>query len=80
MRNASYDEFYPDAAYPPTTLLVPSGVMNGDLLVEIEAVAEIWPGLLLLDIRQKNRRECGVFPHGLFVRLITTLPSDSCGP
>ena len=41
VRNALYEEFYPDGDYPPNTLLVVDGLVNDDLLVEIEAVAAI---------------------------------------
>jgi enamine deaminase RidA (YjgF/YER057c/UK114 family) len=41
VRNALYEEFYPNGTYPPNTLLVVSGLVNDDLLVEIEAVAAI---------------------------------------
>ena len=41
VRNALYEEFYPDGTYPPNTLLIVSGLVNDDLLLEIEAVAAI---------------------------------------
>jgi enamine deaminase RidA (YjgF/YER057c/UK114 family) len=41
VRNALYEEFYPNGTYPPNTLLVVSGLVNDDLLVEIEAVAAV---------------------------------------
>lgn len=41
VRDALYDEFYPDGAYPPNTLLIVSGLVNPALLLEIEAVAAI---------------------------------------
>jgi len=41
VRNALYEDFYPRGNYPPNTLLVVSGLVNDDLLVEIEAVAAI---------------------------------------
>ncbi len=41
VRNALYEEYYPDGKYPPNTLLIVSGLVNDDLLVEIEAVAAI---------------------------------------
>ena len=41
VRNLLYEDFYPRGSYPPNTLLVVSGLVNDDLLVEIEAVAAI---------------------------------------
>lgn len=41
VRGALYEELYPQGNYPPNTLLVVSGLVNDDLLVEIEAVAAI---------------------------------------
>ena len=41
VRDALYKEYYPDGAYPPNTLLIVSGLVNVDLLLEIEAVAAI---------------------------------------
>ena len=41
VRNALYEGFYPDGNYPPNTLLVVSGLVNDDLLLEIEAVAAV---------------------------------------
>ena len=41
VRNALYEEFYPSGTYPPNTLLIVTGLVNDDLLVEIEAVAAI---------------------------------------
>jgi enamine deaminase RidA (YjgF/YER057c/UK114 family) len=41
VRNGLYEDFYPRGNYPPNTLLVVSGLVNDDLLVEIEAVAAI---------------------------------------
>lgn len=41
VRNALYEEIYPGDTYPPNTLLVVSGLVNDDLLLEIEAVAAI---------------------------------------
>jgi enamine deaminase RidA (YjgF/YER057c/UK114 family) len=36
-----YSELYPEGIYPPNTLLIVSGLVNSDLLVEIEAVAAV---------------------------------------
>ncbi len=41
VRNALYESFYPEGNYPPNTLLIVSGLVNVDLLLEIEAVAAI---------------------------------------
>jgi len=41
VRNALYEDFYPRGNYPPNTLLIVSGLVNDDLLVEIEAVAAV---------------------------------------
>jgi enamine deaminase RidA (YjgF/YER057c/UK114 family) len=41
VREAIYADIYPDGNYPPNTLLIVSGLVNPDLLVEIEAVAAI---------------------------------------
>lgn len=41
VRAALFEEFYPNGKYPPNTLLVVSGLVNDDLLVEIEAVAAV---------------------------------------
>ena len=41
VRNALYEDIYPDGNYPPNTLLIISGLVNDDLLLEIEAVAAI---------------------------------------
>ena len=41
VRNALYEELYPDGTYPPNTLLIVSGLVNEDLFLEIEAVAAI---------------------------------------
>jgi enamine deaminase RidA (YjgF/YER057c/UK114 family) len=41
VRSALYEDFYPRGNYPPNTLLVVSGLVNDDLLVEIEAIAAI---------------------------------------
>ena len=41
VRNALYEELYPDGSYPPNTLLIVSGLVNDDLLLEIEAIAAI---------------------------------------
>lgn len=41
VRNALYEELYPDGRYPPNTLLIVSGLVNDDLLLEIEAIAAI---------------------------------------
>ena len=41
VRNALYEEFYPNGTYPPNTLLIVSGLVNDDMLLEIEAVAAI---------------------------------------
>ncbi len=41
VRNALYEEFYSDGTYPPNTLLIVSGLVNKDLLLEIEAVVAI---------------------------------------
>ena len=41
VRDVLYAELYPDGAYPPNTLLIISGLVNADLLLEIEAVAAI---------------------------------------
>jgi enamine deaminase RidA (YjgF/YER057c/UK114 family) len=41
VRDALYADFYPEATYPPNTLLIVSGLVNPDLLLEIEAVAAI---------------------------------------
>jgi enamine deaminase RidA (YjgF/YER057c/UK114 family) len=41
VRNALYEEIYPNDSYPPNTLLIVDGLVNDDLLLEIEAVAAI---------------------------------------
>jgi enamine deaminase RidA (YjgF/YER057c/UK114 family) len=41
VRNELYEEIYPNGTYPPNTLLIISGLVNDDLLLEIEAVAAI---------------------------------------
>lgn len=41
VRNALYRDLYPGEVYPPNTLLVVAGLVNDDLLVEIEAVAAL---------------------------------------
>lgn len=41
VRDALYADLYPDGIYPPNTLLIVSGLVNPDLLLEIEAVAAI---------------------------------------
>ncbi|NIS07129.1 MAG: RidA family protein [Gammaproteobacteria bacterium] len=41
VRNALYEGVYPNGAYPPNTLLIVSGLVNDDLLIEIEAVAAV---------------------------------------
>jgi len=41
VRNALYDDIYPNGGYPPNTLLIVTALVNDDLLVEIEAVAAI---------------------------------------
>lgn len=41
VRNMLYEDYYPDGNYPPNTLLVVDGLVNDDLLVEIEAVAAV---------------------------------------
>jgi enamine deaminase RidA (YjgF/YER057c/UK114 family) len=41
VRNALYDDIYPNGSYPPNTLLIVTALVNDDLLVEIEAVAAI---------------------------------------
>ena len=41
VRSALYESFYPEGNYPPNTLLIVSGLVNVDLLLEIEAVAAI---------------------------------------
>ena len=41
VRNELYGDFYPDGNYPPNTLLVVDGLVNDELLVEIEAVAAV---------------------------------------
>lgn len=41
VRNALYEDLYPSGTYPPNTLLIVNGLVNDDLLVEIEAVAAI---------------------------------------
>ena len=41
VRSKLYEDYYPDGDYPPNTLLVVDGLVNDDLLVEIEAVAAI---------------------------------------
>ena len=41
VRDALYEEYYPDGTYPPNTLLIVSGLVNVDMLLEIEAVAAI---------------------------------------
>ena len=41
VRKVLYEDFYPRGNYPPNTLLVVSGLVNDDLLVEIEAVAAV---------------------------------------
>jgi len=41
VRNALYDDIYPNGGYPPNTLLIISALVSDDLLLEIEAVAAI---------------------------------------
>ena len=41
VRRALYADLYPNRAFPPNTLLIVSGLVNPDLLLEIEAVAAI---------------------------------------
>ncbi len=41
VRNALYEDFYPRGNYPPNPLLIVSGLVNDDLLLEIEAVAAV---------------------------------------
>jgi enamine deaminase RidA (YjgF/YER057c/UK114 family) len=41
VRDALYADLYPDGSYPPNTLLIISGLVNADLLLEIEAVAAV---------------------------------------
>ena len=41
VRNALYDDIYPNGGYPPNTLLIVTALVNDDLLLEIEAVAAI---------------------------------------
>jgi enamine deaminase RidA (YjgF/YER057c/UK114 family) len=41
VRDALYSDLYPDGRYPPNTLLIINGLVNPDLLLEIEAVAAI---------------------------------------
>jgi enamine deaminase RidA (YjgF/YER057c/UK114 family) len=41
VRDALYEEFYPNGTYPPNTLLIVTGLVNDDLLLEIEAVAAV---------------------------------------
>jgi len=41
VRNSIYEEIYAEGRYPPNTLLIVSGLVNRDLLLEIEAVAAI---------------------------------------
>lgn len=41
VRNALYDDIYPNGGYPPNTLLIINGLVSEDLLLEIEAVAVI---------------------------------------
>ena len=41
VRNELYEELYADGNYPPNTLLVVDGLVNDDLLVEIEAIVAI---------------------------------------
>lgn len=41
VRDALYADLYPDRSYPPNTLLIVSGLVNIELLLEIEAVAAI---------------------------------------
>lgn len=41
VRNKLYEELYADGYYPPNTLLVVNGLVNDELLVEIEAIVAI---------------------------------------
>jgi len=41
VRNALYDDIYPNGGYPPNTLLIVSALVNDDLLLEVEAVAAV---------------------------------------
>lgn len=41
VRDAIYEDLYPTGTYPPNTLLIVSGLVNTELLLEIEAVAAI---------------------------------------
>ncbi len=41
VREALYEDIYPGNAYPPNTLLIVSGLVNRDLLLEIEALAAV---------------------------------------
>lgn len=41
VRETLYEELYPQGGYPPNTLLVVSGLVNDDLLVEVEAIAAV---------------------------------------
>ncbi len=38
-RREAFAEFYPDAAYPPNTLLLVAGLVREDLLVEVTTIA-----------------------------------------
>lgn len=42
-RDELYPELYPDNMYPPNTLLVISGLVRPELLVEIDAIAYVPP-------------------------------------
>ena len=40
-RDELYPELYPDGNYPPNTLLVISGLVRPELLIEIDAIAHV---------------------------------------
>jgi enamine deaminase RidA (YjgF/YER057c/UK114 family) len=44
VRGELFPELYPDGAYPPNTLLVIERLVKPELLVEIEAVADVGAG------------------------------------
>ncbi|MDQ2688702.1 MAG: RidA family protein [Chloroflexota bacterium] len=42
-RTANYANLFPDERYPPNTLLVVDALASDEWLIEVQAVAAIWP-------------------------------------
>jgi enamine deaminase RidA (YjgF/YER057c/UK114 family) len=42
-RTANYANLFPDERYPPNTLLVVDALASDERLIEVQAVAAIWP-------------------------------------